>query len=683
MKQELIRLTNGWVYWSKEKQKNYDFGWKSQFAINSITDDITFDQPQILSRLFYFNKTSQFIGISTFLFKGINPNLQSSFSKSKTLWRKIKLDRKEKPNEIALIIFGLVPKTIEKNFVKNLKNILEPTNTFYDQLDYTKDSFFHFYKNNGDLQNGIFNAASNKSCESNPYRYSKTTQQCFFTQFSYKFFQKNISNSYLRILSQFLNNQKGDSLDFGVIKKYSLIYGASKNQKFEKNLTHSNLSESISINLSCHCPNLNFYGLKSKTFASSSGILFHSFGLKDLQISSLSKSNDLVQFEFFTKTQTVAEKNQLSQIEGEIVYVTNKLNEKDFPNHSGRHQADLLFDSKLGNQQPIAAQNQRFLLLNGEHVKQFSFTLEEKEKPLLELGKILRVGDLLKQDADNSSSNSEPLATFDQTEDQVFGSPVTGQIIQIKKSTNFTGSKRKYNVIIRTASSVLFSSQGVFHVDQNDLVTKGTPLITLFYQRLKTGDIVQGIPKIEEFFEARQTKQGEYLVNNLHEQLQRFFFKYQKVYSLDIAVKKSFQELQEFIVDGVQGVYQSQGVTISDKHLEIIVRQMTSIVRIVNGGSLGLLPGELVNVDSIELFNRGVDGQIAEYEPIVLGITKASLETKSFISAASFQETTRILSRAAVSKKTDFLRGLKESVIVGHLIPAGTGFFKYPLPLTN
>jgi DNA-directed RNA polymerase subunit beta' len=94
---------------------------------------------------------------------------------------------------------------------------------------------------------------------------------------------------------------------------------------------------------------------------------------------------------------------------------------------------------------------------------------------------------------------------------------------------------------------------------------------------------------------------------------------------------------------------------------------------------LGLLPGELVHLDSIELFNRGIQGQTAEYEPIILGITKASLETKSFISAASFQETTRILTRAAVAKKIDFLRGLKESVILGHLIPAGTGFFHNPL----
>ena len=144
-------------------------------------------------------------------------------------------------------------------------------------------------------------------------------------------------------------------------------------------------------------------------------------------------------------------------------------------------------------------------------------------------------------------------------------------------------------------------------------------------------------------------------------------------------------------MEGIQGVYQSQGVTIADKHLEIIVRQMTSKVKITEGGQTGLLRGELIDLEWIELVNKGIETQIgnlvtsnqiknvdfiqkAEYEPVILGITKASLETESFISAASFQETTRILSRAAIERKTDFLRGLKENVILGHLIPAGTGF---------
>ena len=115
---------------------------------------------------------------------------------------------------------------------------------------------------------------------------------------------------------------------------------------------------------------------------------------------------------------------------------------------------------------------------------------------------------------------------------------------------------------------------------------------------------------------------------------------------------------------------------------------MTSKVRITEGGKTGFLRGELIDLERVEnvnigikTVNRGIDSQEAEYEPVVLGITKASLEAESFISAASFQETTRILSGAAIEGKTDFLRGLKERVILGDLIPAGTGFSLFYEPL--
>ena len=240
----------------------------------------------------------------------------------------------------------------------------------------------------------------------------------------------------------------------------------------------------------------------------------------------------------------------------------------------------------------------------------------------------------------------------------------SGQIIQIDK----------FKIIIRKAQPILFSSQSVFYVYHGDFIEKNSPLITLFYQRLKTGDIVQGIPKIEQLFEARQTKEGEMLPDNLHAKLQTFFKKYKKIYSPRDAARKSFEKTQQLLVDDVQKVYKSQGVTIADKHLEVIVRQMTSKVRIIEGGQSGLLRGELIDLSWIEMVNASIKSQKAEYEPIILGITKAALETESFISAASFQETTRILAKAAIERKTDFLRGLKENVILGHLIPAGTGF---------
>lgn len=251
----------------------------------------------------------------------------------------------------------------------------------------------------------------------------------------------------------------------------------------------------------------------------------------------------------------------------------------------------------------------------------------------------------------------------------------SGQILEIHKE----------KILIRKAEPILFSLGGIFHVNHSDFVEKNSPLMTLFYQRLKTGDIVQGIPKIEELFEARQTKEGELLPENVHILLKQYFESYKLKYSPQQAARKSINKIQRVLVDGVQRVYQSQGVTIADKHIEIIVHQMTSKVKIVDGGRTGLLRGELIDLQWIELVNLGIEAQNnliksdlksqkAEYEPIILGITKASLETESFISAASFQETTRILSRAAVERKTDFLRGLKENVILGHLIPAGTGF---------
>ena len=130
----------------------------------------------------------------------------------------------------------------------------------------------------------------------------------------------------------------------------------------------------------------------------------------------------------------------------------------------------------------------------------------------------------------------------------------------------------------------------------------------------------------------------------------------------------------------VQNVYQSQNVEISDKHVEVIVRQMTSKVKVEDGGDTTLLPGELVELQQIENINEAMlltKGIPATYSPILLGITKSSLNTDSFISAASFQETTRVLTEAAIEGKADWLRGLKENVIIGRLIPAGTGFNSY------
>jgi len=140
--------------------------------------------------------------------------------------------------------------------------------------------------------------------------------------------------------------------------------------------------------------------------------------------------------------------------------------------------------------------------------------------------------------------------------------------------------------------------------------------------------------------------------------------------------------LTEYFVSEVQEVYRMQGVVINDKHIETIVRQMLKKVEIKHPGDSNYLAGELVDRIQLEIINDDLKKQNkkpALGERILLGITKASLQTNSFISAASFQETTRVLTDSAIKGKTDSLEGLKENVIVGRLIPAGTGFTKNKL----
>ena len=272
-----------------------------------------------------------------------------------------------------------------------------------------------------------------------------------------------------------------------------------------------------------------------------------------------------------------------------------------------------------------------------------TFLIKKSDIPCISVGKLIRYGEQIASNLATSQS---------------------GQVIQVDHN----------KIIVRKAQSILFSSKGVFYVHHGDFVERNSPLLTLLYQRLKTGDIVQGIPKIEQLFEARSTEKNEVLPDNLHDKLRYFFEKYKKKYTLQDATRKSLEKIQQILVESVQKVYQSQGVFIADKHLEVIVRQMTSKVKIIEGGQSGLLRGELIDLSWIEMVNKGINSQKAEYEPVILGITKATLEMESFLSAASFQQTPRMLAKAAIARKTDFLRGLNNNVILGQLIPAGTGF---------
>ncbi len=236
-----------------------------------------------------------------------------------------------------------------------------------------------------------------------------------------------------------------------------------------------------------------------------------------------------------------------------------------------------------------------------------------------------------------------------------------------------------------------------------------------------TGDITQGLPRVEELFEARKPKgvatlsefEGIVSIDNsdnlnhitvseegtnmpLHEYVLPFNAELKvktgdkvrpgdllntgSVNPQDIIRIKGVKGVQDYILEQVQSVYRSQGVDINDKHVEIIVRQMLRKVKIENAGSTDLLPGQLVDMFTFEDQNEKTimeGGVPATAKRVLLGITKAALATDSFLSAASFQETSRVLTEAAICTKRDPLIGLKENVIIGKLIPAGTGMKDY------
>ena len=232
-------------------------------------------------------------------------------------------------------------------------------------------------------------------------------------------------------------------------------------------------------------------------------------------------------------------------------------------------------------------------------------------------------------------------------------------------------------------------------------------------------DITQGLPRVQELFEARNPKGKATIseingtVSNIEEQNGKFIIsvkndvetkEHTSNYGAKLAVNIGDQvvsgqrlthgaispkellvvtdpiTVQQYILSEIQKVYRSQGVDISDKHVEIIAKRMISKIKIVNSGDSYFLPGTMVNINQFREENKELilNGKSpATGRPVMLGITKASLETDSFLSAASFQETTRILTDAAIHGKVDHLNGLKENVIIGKLIPAGTGARKY------
>ncbi|MEZ5881037.1 MAG: DNA-directed RNA polymerase subunit beta' [Nitratireductor sp.] len=264
----------------------------------------------------------------------------------------------------------------------------------------------------------------------------------------------------------------------------------------------------------------------------------------------------------------------------------------------------------------------------------------------------------------------------------------------------------------------MLSVDAVLSIEPGDKVSGGDVLARIPLESAKTKDITGGLPRVAELFEARRPKDHAIIAeidgtirfgrdyknkrriaiepNDSTMEPVEYLIPKSKPFHLqdgdqiekgdyildgnpaphDILAIKGVEALAAYLVNEIQEVYRLQGVVINDKHIEVIVRQMLQKVEVTDSGDSGLIAGEHVDRIEFDILNERLaeEGkEIAKANPVLLGITKASLQTRSFISAASFQETTRVLTEAAVAGKSDTLEGLKENVIVGRLIPAGTG----------
>jgi DNA-directed RNA polymerase subunit beta' len=264
----------------------------------------------------------------------------------------------------------------------------------------------------------------------------------------------------------------------------------------------------------------------------------------------------------------------------------------------------------------------------------------------------------------------------------------------------------------------MLSVDGILSVDVGAKVKAGDILARVSTESAKTRDITGGLPRVAELFEARKPKDAAIIAEisgtirfgrdyknkrrisiepvDKNEETREYLIPKGKHIHLqdgdivekgdfivegnpaphDILAIKGIEELAAYLVNEIQEVYRLQGVLINDKHIEVIVRQMLQKIEVTDQGETDMISGEQVDKIEFDALNAKAKDEgkkPATGNPVLLGITKASLQTRSFFSAASFQETTRVLTEAAVNGKVDPLEGLKENVIVGRLIPAGTG----------
>jgi len=294
-----------------------------------------------------------------------------------------------------------------------------------------------------------------------------------------------------------------------------------------------------------------------------------------------------------------------------------------------------------------------------------------------------------------------------------------------KKITEFTLESLQPRILIKDESgeelaTYYLPGSAYLNVENGERVRAGRTLAKLLRESVKTRDITGGLPRVGELFEARRPKTGTVLAQVSGTVDFRPIVKGKRVLVVEDEYGREFKHLvpmgkhllvrqgdtvragemlcdgpvdphdvlqilgenalQTFLVNEVQEVYRLQGVVINDKHIGVIIRQMMRKVEIVGVGDTNFIFGQQIDKYRFHEENRKVmreGGQPAVARPLLLGITRASLNIDSFISAASFQETTRVLTNAAIAGSTDLLRGLKENVIIGHLIPAGTGIRDY------
>lgn len=278
--------------------------------------------------------------------------------------------------------------------------------------------------------------------------------------------------------------------------------------------------------------------------------------------------------------------------------------------------------------------------------------------------------------------------------------PESGHIVSLNEGT----------LLIRLAKLYLIPTGGIAHAFHKQTINEGDTLVTLAYERLKASDIIQGLPKAEQLLEARVGNQVvinlylrfEILVARIKEQLRNYIGSLTQMDLMlsQVSVNRASKALeysQLETVDQVQKVYLSQGVYISDKHFEVIIRQMSSKIAIVENTDftafspkavirtafpydvLGVFfPGELLEISKAQRMNRVLHKPLP-CKPVLLGITQASLNANSFLSEASFERTITVLSRSALQGRMDWLKGLKENVLLSKMIPAGTGLKQAPI----